>query len=276
MCTVRSFDLKLQRAYEHLNSFEQEANAWIETKPYGIVHERDPEPPPNEIGDCQAWRFRINRVSDVPERLSIIIGDCVFGLRSALDHLAFALAQAHTPGMSKRKIEGSEFPIFGPKQMAAETEKTKIGCVDPAACIIIKGLQPYHRGTDYMRHPLWQIHELNRADKHRSLAICGAEPSINGKRGYRVPMDMFKNWAGAYVYSEPTPRLAFKLNAIWARWAPMVRDPNEEVSVDCPELPVEVVFDQGGPARLEPVIPTLKALCDFVRDFVIAQLSKFL
>ena len=48
-----------------------------------------------------------------PEASRILVGDCVFNLRSALDHLALGLAQAHTPGMTEKQVASSEFLIFG-------------------------------------------------------------------------------------------------------------------------------------------------------------------
>jgi hypothetical protein len=42
-----------------------------------------------------------------------------------------------------------------------------------------------------------------------------------------------------------------------------------------PDLPVQVAFAKGGPMEFEPVVPTLNALCDYVSDIVLAQLSTF-
>lgn len=272
MRTRESFSLKLDRAYEHLNTFEDEASAWVNTEPCGVVDEPDPEGPVHPTGDVQPRRIRVNRVSEVPERLSILIGDCVFNLRSALDHLAFALARAYTPSMSDKQLAGSEFPIFGPEEMTADTEKRKIGCVDPAACAAIKGLQPYNGKDAYLAHPLWQIHQLNRIDKHRTLTICRADPQ---DRRLCIPHGFSNSRRDAWVYMVPAPRFALKLDAILIRWAPVSWDPDKEVSVK-PYLSVEIVFDQGGVLPLQAVIPTLKRLCNFVRDDAVAQLTQFL
>lgn len=271
MSASRSFDLKVERAYEHLNAFQAEASAWIDTKPYGIVDEQDPEPPPQPVGKgCQPRRFRINRVTPVPEQLSLILGDCLFNLRSGLDHLALALARSHTPGMSQTQIGQSEFPIFSNARKYADQATKKIACVHPAASAIIEAFQPYHRGHGY---PLSQLHELNRIDKHRALTVCAALPMVNGTRGVGIPADDMIDVGREYFLTYG--QFDYELDAIWVRWGACPRLPNQEVRVN-PIAPIELAFDKGGPSPLEPVIPTLQALCQFVRDPVIAQLSKFL
>ena len=271
-----SFNLKLDRAREHLKSFEQEAAAWVETKPYGLVDEPDAEPPPYPIadGDATARRFRVTRVDPVPDRLSLIIGDCVFNLRAALDHLALALAKFHKPTMSDREIQGSEFWIPKDSSGFIREENRKLGCVAPAALAAIKAMQPYHRGSNYHTHPLWQVHELNRIDKHRTLTVCISSPSRLGERGvgFKVPEGGTNMIPAGYVIANVGE---LKVDAVFLRFAAKFRDPNNKMPME-PHIPLEVAFGNGGPAALDPVIPTLQAICDFVRDSVISPLSKFL
>src|SRR5688572_2629481 len=98
---AQSFNLKLVRARDHLNRLDAEARRWIYTKPCKIIDEPDPEPPPQPVPDGYfARRMRVYRVDPVPTTISLLVGDCLFNLRSALDHLALALAQSHTPSMT--------------------------------------------------------------------------------------------------------------------------------------------------------------------------------
>ena len=134
MSTPHSFLLKLDRACEHLQLLDNQTRTWIEGEPYGVIDESNPEPLPHPLGrGYQSRRFRVNRVSPIPPCWGPIIGDCVFNLRSALDHLALALARKHTPGMTDAQVGGSEFPIFM-KPIPSRDEAKKIGCVAPAAC----------------------------------------------------------------------------------------------------------------------------------------------
>lgn len=164
-----SYTLKLARAREHLDSFKVKTAEWVQTNPYGVVDEPDPEMPEEPLEEGYlARRCRITRVSEIPAILDIIAGDCVFNLRSALDHLAFALAMKNNPNLTDKQIRWSQFPVF---QKANPNEWNNcVGCIALDAQAVIESLQPYRQGSDYASHPLWQIHHLHCSDKHRHLA----------------------------------------------------------------------------------------------------------
>jgi hypothetical protein len=273
--STNSFALKLGRAREHLSSFEEEAKRWIEGKPYGIVDERDPDPPPQAItAEYVPRRFRIDRVSDIPSRLSLLVGDCLFNLRSALDHLALALARSFTSSMTERQVADSEFPIFRDGANYPQAERKKIGCVNPDARTVIETMQPYQKAADYSSDPLWQLHELNRIDKHRTLTVCAAVPLKAGRRavGFRRGGD--HNLAGT-GYVTASGNFGLILNAVPLRWAALPADPDRGVIVQ-PLLPLEIVFGDGSPVDGQVVIPTVRAMCDHVGNVVIPTLSPFL
>src|SRR3954469_10609303 len=109
-----SFDFKLNRALEHLEALERELTTWLKTKPYTLVDEPDPDGAPDSVKfRVRARRLRIERIEPVPDRFSLLIGDFLFNVRSALDHLALALAYKFTPSISDTQVGWSEFPIFG-------------------------------------------------------------------------------------------------------------------------------------------------------------------
>ncbi len=278
-----SFKLKLDRAREHLQAFKDEVDRWIQNEPYTIVNEPDPKPPPRDIGEYQARRLRISRVTDICPRLSVIVGDFVGNLRAALDHLALELARAYTPTISDGQVKSSEFPIYGEIPLDSKTKKQKIGCVDPAASQIIEALQPHLRGNGYVLHPLWQIHDLSRIDKHRNLLATVAsspQPTIvtctgRSLRGIASPYPIFAPVNFWSLYWVVTSGAIVELDAVLLRWAGVPIDPNRAMSVNA-HFPVQIVFDRESPLALKPVIPSLQAIYDFVDRSVIAPLSKFL
>ena len=175
--------------------------------------------------------------------------------------------------MTADQVEGSEFPIRHRGPMKPDVEEKKIGCIDPGAIVAINGMQPYHRGNGYTSDPLWQIHELNRIDKHRSLTVCAAETRKEGVRqiGFLVDAEIVR----AIQYGVASPALDLKLNAVLFRWAGVVHAPRADMGLK-PQLALEVVFGQGEPIAGEPVVPTLRALCDHVGNVVVPALAKFL
>jgi hypothetical protein len=276
-----SFDLKLQRAREHLETFQQEANTWIESEPYGIVDEADPDPSPEQLSHVGGHHrlFRVSRVDVVTDRLNLLIGDCVHNLRSTLDHIVFALARTNTPNLTHKQVIGSEFPVFGDKIMTGKQETAKIGCLSPGAQAAIKGLQPYQRGTLYQTHPLWQIHDLDRIDKHRHLTLCVSVPRRGnpGDEDYYVGFKHpgLENWNVQDLPVFISAAGEMKVDAVFARYSAIPIDSHREVKLN-PVLPLNVAFAKGGPADGETVTIVLQALCDFVGNVVISQLAKFL
>ncbi|MGH3628907.1 MAG: hypothetical protein ACRDRL_15910 [Sciscionella sp.] len=136
---------------------------------------------------------------DVPtERLtelSAIVGDCVFGLRSALDHAVFDLAVAHTgedPPPNESKIE---FPIFLSEDEFASAGKRRLAAVPPAAQQYAASVQPFQPNGGGTGNTLWVIHELNRRDKHRRLhpliGLLGKRVLVGDTTPPGVPLELF-------------------------------------------------------------------------------------
>jgi hypothetical protein len=107
------------------------------------------------------------------------MGDVIYDLRSALDHLAWQLVIANggTPVTPEDNAGPSTaFPIFHSKEGAKGGPRPPVsiaGGVNTAALAVIERLQPYHRVDDPQLDPLWQLSELCNTDKHRLLLVVG-------------------------------------------------------------------------------------------------------
>src|SRR4051794_8591179 len=76
---------ELRRANQHRDKLVSLVAEFKKSEPYTLTPEETDDP------DEVAWRFRI--VREAPADLSTVIGDLLHNLRSALDSLAFALAE---------------------------------------------------------------------------------------------------------------------------------------------------------------------------------------
>ena len=76
--------LKIARAKRHILELEQTLEAYRQTKPYSLSHKLTEIKP----GDA----VQIKLPEKIPPELSVITGDVLHNLRSALDHLAYQLA----------------------------------------------------------------------------------------------------------------------------------------------------------------------------------------
>lgn len=166
-----SHELKLDRASHHLDSLDAKVRERRQRETHRYVSHFEGE------GGKQIVYIRF--VEPVPAQFRLIIGDCLYNLRSALDNLAYELAVRHhgsspLPEWFDRR---SEFPIFGDRAMTPDERKRKIGCINPRAQTIIKRLQPYNRGDKFASDPLWKLHQLSNMDKHRVPHVTQAAVS---------------------------------------------------------------------------------------------------
>jgi hypothetical protein len=154
---------RLDRALYHLESLKEKRDAWRDENPFRTWTEHDAD------GTKKVLWVEVLKAPPVTQ-LSLIIGDCLHNLRSALDNLAFELALAHKgERLSKTMERDSGFPIL-PKcsDQALKNLNRNLRGVDPTAKTIIQGLQPYNRGEGFATNdPLWQLNQLNVEDKHR-------------------------------------------------------------------------------------------------------------
>ena len=214
------------------------------------------------------------RIKPAPLRLSILIGDCLFNLRSALDHLALALARTYTPGLTEKQTEDSQFPIFADPANYAEKRTKAIGC-GPAAQDDIEKLQPYHTGNNPGCIRSWDIHNLNNIDKHRSLTVFAAMPIEAPSRGFQPRSGLTQFLAFSTSSGEINIDLSkTEIDAVYVRWAGVPNTLDGKMSMD-PTAPTEVAFGEG-PLAGDAVVPCLQSLNNFVGDSVIAPLSKYL
>src|SRR6267378_798859 len=90
--------LKLDRANEHLDAFEAEATRYLNGDIFMLVRD--------DSAEGTAFAFWVK--DEPPPRLSVILGDCLHNLRSALDHIAWqlVLANGEKPGRD------TAFPIL--------------------------------------------------------------------------------------------------------------------------------------------------------------------
>lgn len=144
---------KLIRAQDHLEALRLMLRKFESTR----CHVRFEDEPDGE--NC--WL-----VLDLPKpapELSAVIGDCLFNLRSALDHLLWQLVLVNPPNVPSSK---NMFPICStPEAFTIETRKGRLAGLSIEALAAIESLQPYHGGEN----PLTLLNYLHNVDKHRAL-----------------------------------------------------------------------------------------------------------
>lgn len=252
MVATPSYRLKFDRACEHLNALER-AERGEEPHPYLLAHEPDP--------DGSGHIVRVQQLA--LGMFGCLIGDCVHNFRSALDHLALELAVAYTNPLPAGYEEGSEFPIFSYRPMSPDEEAKRIGCVAPTAQTIIKDLQPHQRGQGYRTDPLWQLNELDRIDKHRSILLTEFRGMRVGLSGRNVEVEQLQMVGkGSEVQS----------GAIVASYRAAPVEPDTEMEMNL-RLQGQVAFKKVTPFPSQPVVPVLQGIRCHLEQHVIPPLE---
>jgi hypothetical protein len=157
--------LKLGRAKVHLDALDillQDFSG--EGKAYAFTCYDDPK---TERHSLKTLMF------EVPDPITLTVGDALYNMRSSLDQLVWSLAKR--PG-KLIDPEGTQFPIVernNTKHRKRIADLT-VG-VPPLAIDEIKSLQPYHRRAAFKSHPLWRLNAMGNLDKHRRIPANGSE-----------------------------------------------------------------------------------------------------
>lgn len=126
---------------------------------------------------------QVDGVQPVPPYVPLLVGEILHNLRSSLDHLIYGLL----PEGGETRRDRSEFPIFLREDEFEKNARRKYGGIGEVAEQIVRSSQPFMVPRP-LAHPLWQLHDLNRIDKHRHLhlvqrSLIGAFPSQGGGVG---------------------------------------------------------------------------------------------
>src|SRR5271166_256514 len=150
--SLSSSRLKVARAKRHLHDIAKVLK--------GLEHGRC-ELVPEIQQNPNIGVLRIRLSPKPPEELSLVVGDCLFNLRSALDHLVWQLVLSNKGTPTDRHL----FPISKNREAFndAVTKHHRLDCVPAEAATIIERLQPYHTGET---HPLALLSKLHNIDKH--------------------------------------------------------------------------------------------------------------
>lgn len=144
---------KLARARTHLEELNVKVRSFVDAHPYGLIFDQQSEP---GVIVVRAEAF----VEDerVPLHVGVIAGDVLHNLRSALEYLAWQLAE-----ISAGADKDTHFPVCDTRAKWADFGRRYTRRMRPEHAAFIERMQPYHRGHGVL---LSAISTLNNTDKH--------------------------------------------------------------------------------------------------------------
>ncbi|MDP9238656.1 MAG: hypothetical protein M3P30_14880 [Chloroflexota bacterium] len=247
---------RLIRAYEQIKMLHSEIIDMSDARRMPVAEQFD-----HEGGEIYRWTLVASVLAPPEFRLSVIVGEIIHDLRSALDNLACALAYQN----SQSRCESTEFPIFSDSKKFRRKRSRLIGEIDPDAQAIIEGLQPYHRGQDFRCDPLWMLYQLSNIDKHRlfhltTWVIDGANFDVDPGSDVDIIEKRTLVERGVAEYGTPLAYARIRVKRVNAIM---------EVKYD---FPLDIAFDQGNTAA--PRARVAEILC-MLADYIIGIAESF-
>lgn len=171
--TTPSHRLKLDRAEKHFMELDS-LLASDERRVYPVSESFETQ------GKKSRWVYRLDLSAVAPdESFPVILGELLYNVRSALDHLVVAIAPVNRKSKTSFPINTKDPVAIDPQSgdyLDAEAARFWLSQIKglPADCVTaLKWLQPFEAanalGKPADDHPLAILSALQNADKHRQL-----------------------------------------------------------------------------------------------------------
>lgn len=248
---------KLIRAQNHIDAIRDLVWEYTEREPSTVTKQSD-------------GSHRLNFIESPPDAISILSGEAIYQIRSALDHLAFQLVQLNRSRITL-PLDWDEKCAF-PLRVKPPRKPPIFNCfegtlpgITTQAFTFIEGLQPYNR-TDVGVY-LGRLALLSNIDKHRHINVIKpqAHERMSGEVIYKGhPMNVShvaRIEDGAQVDLGPSPYSNIVEVNVSRGFHPFVSF-------------FEPILDPGVPAF--SVDGLLQACLDRVEQFIIPAFVEFL
>ena len=193
---MEGVDAKMVRAREHLETLHAEARVFFESTKRNFILKSNGN---------EAWIGHYIEGGVPPIRFGVLLGDCVFNIRSALDNLICGYLRSRNP---HAQCDCSQFPIFSRAEEWDNHYKVHLKGVEPAIQQMIRDLQPCFRMSSVPEQdPLSVLNVLSNSDKHRAVNLTLA---------YDIDLSLkvHKNDGTGYVWKATEPLYAGDVNTI--------------------------------------------------------------
>lgn len=263
MLNLDSVRAKLERAGEHGRLLDQELDAWLKDTPYALSH---------KVSRDQLRHSVIVSILKPPPltRWALFVGDAVHNMRSALDHLVYAIS-VHELKLDPPPNQGRCAFLINDTRDDFRSKHWRIKELSEPVREAIESVQPYNRKHPTMPPLLGVLRDFDDADKHRLIKIVLQQPtdikvSATGP-GVR-PEDLRFETAHANVVD------GFEIASVTSR------SPMPHLKIDCSVTLSVAVEHAPGPAGherrgieacvLEDLLPEVHQVVEIVKAAVSA------
>lgn len=171
----RAIEAKLNRVPEKIKAIKTHSDTYIAQNPPQIVMDGN-------------GKTTLDMSVPVPPDISVLIGEILYQLRSALDHLAFHLVELNPSGaiLPVGWEDRCQFPLVLDLKIG-ETPPLPLGrfenlpSISAKAHAFIESVQPYY-GVGKVNNCLRFLKELSNRDKHRYLILTSCRSQVHETR----------------------------------------------------------------------------------------------
>ena len=158
-------ELKLERARHHINDLSAQFDAFLAEKPF-VLWERHQRKASKKV-------LFVKQNKPVPPIFSLILGDAVHNLRSALDHTLFIMARDRADKPTKIQFP---FPRDDtPESLATALKDGRVKFAGKKVEEQVRALKPQPNGNG----GLYFVHEIDIQDKHQLLVLSDVRAVIH-------------------------------------------------------------------------------------------------
>jgi hypothetical protein len=274
-----SWGLKVDRAEQHLQEFKAAIDGYAQGHSYQAVR---------VVGGAKChehttcWRYRLYITQPDPV-LSVIFGDVLYNLRSALDHLAVAMVPSTRRSSASFPVAAEDiwakqngcYIVRNPEQR--RSFRTAVRGMPAPAVEAIKSIQPYGMGQHPEGSALYQLNRLNNADKHRQLVtfVSGLMYATVAVTVRGVPLNQ-------YAMGQSVPEETFTQDGAMIAHGgreglPVTPEAEMDVQIDgAPVVAVKIVEadGDGGTGYME-ILSLFDTLFPWLRDQVFPALEPY-
>jgi len=163
--SIRSAELKLARAAKHLRAIKRCIATYSASQPHKVIAKAK-------------GKRKVNVPKSPPQAISVLAGEMVYQLRSALDHLTFEVIKSNpnVATIDPDWRDHCQFPLRTkiPKGRTPPLAKNEffrsLPGISDKAFAIIERMQPYY-STSAVNNALRFLAHLSNIDKHRHLNL---------------------------------------------------------------------------------------------------------
>jgi hypothetical protein len=162
---LRGALLKLGRAQHHIDDLRAKIDEFLAAKPFKLIIQIRSNP-----GE---FALRIKQDRAIPESFSLIIGDAVHNLRSALDLTMYGMARERASKPSR-----IQFPF--PKSSSAKDIQNAFNSaqVNGAGTKVVEKILSFRPFPKNGNATFCNLHALSNRDKHRLLILSRSIPRM--------------------------------------------------------------------------------------------------